>query len=364
MPTASDNELKKLISESAIKRSLIPVIICDGDLKVCIKSTGASNLLPKPSVGSSILPHMPENTAEKIFTGPLPISTFLETPGGKLFTVITEGQAEGIKYYALIPEPEISVLSAEVPQYIADSYSHLSDAVRELISVPLAPASRLEHSVTAMCRLNDFFDKSRLGTLSATSGYTDICAELESVVREYSELLSTVGAAINFRNLSGQSLISAYPAEIIHIFASVLTAAALIVSSDGRPNINCAAIPGDGSMARISIDITVSDELTGIKNFHELAVRVVPLCLELAAIEDIAARHNFKLDCSIDGHKLNINCDIGIISHTIIKLHTPIRHAENSRLHRTVAELLSVALAARNARFVENTAHAGIITKL
>ncbi len=349
MYVTADKELKKIISKSAVKESSIPIIICDANFKVCMRTAGAVKLISKPTVGGSLLAHIHEDTAEKISSGAIPCCAFFDSADGKVFTIVTDGEVRGRQYYAFILEPEISAIPAEVPQYIADSYCRLSDAVAEILASPSVTCTRLEHSITATLRLTDFFEKNGLDTLSAKSGFTDVYSELETVIDEYTELFSTIGAAISFSRLYARSPLCIYPAEILHIFASVLIGTALPLSTDGHLDITCEISPDDSSMARISVGVMTKGEILNVRSFHDFSTRIVPFTLELAAIEDMAEHYGFGLSCDSLENKLNISFDIPVHSSMSIRLNAPIRRVTEAHLRRTVTELFDVAVMARNA---------------
>lgn len=346
MPPASNEKLKKLISQSAIKSSLVPVIICGENFKVCMKSAGAAKLISKPSAGGSVLPHLPDGTAEKIAAGDTPHGTLFGTPDGEIFAVVTNGTVEGENYYALIFEQGTALIQNEIPGYIAESYRHLSDAVNELLHTSEKNFSRLERSVAAMCRLTDFFGKKSSDVMPERMAYTDVYRELAAVVDGYSELLSTVGAAINLRRLSNEPQVCACPTEAVHAFFSVLIAAALMISSDGYAEISCDA---KDSHAVISMDILADGNEGEIESFEDLAIYAASLRLELAAIIDMAEHYGFGLICRSDGKKLCIGCEIETRKSAAIQLHAPVYDGVSEGLRRMIAELFGIVI--ENKRF-------------
>lgn len=345
MPAISNAKLKKLISKSAIKNSLIPLIICDENYVVCQKSIGAARLMPKPAQNSSILPHISEDTVKKMAGGDDPVCALFTIPSSEVFTVITKGVVANEKYYAFIFEPRILSVPESVPPYIAESYRRLCDTAKELIASEETKFSRFERSAAAMLRLADFRERISPRYLSGKSGFVDICKEIERVVNEYAELFSTVGMSIDFHRLSDEPQICAYPAEVIHIFASVLVSTAALLSADGNTEVVCGSSPESDSHTRISLIITSDKNGKQIEKFEDLMFYAAPLSLELAAIIDMAEHYGFKLICSSGDGKLNIAWEVEARRSAVIKLHAPTRHtAEN--LRRMVAELFDVIMGA------------------
>ncbi len=346
MPAVSNGKLKKSIARSAIKNSLVPVIVCDENFTVCMKSIGATRLIPKPAQNSSILPHISEDTAKEMEHGNEPICALFTTPGSEVFTVITGGMVEGEKYYALIFEPRILLVPTEVPQYMAESYRNLCDAAKELINLKSGNFSRLERSAAALLRLADFSEKNSAKYLQSKAGFVDICKELETVINQYAELFSTVGMSISLRRLSHEPQICAYPLDVIHIFAAVLVSVAALLSADGDAEFVCGPSEERDSHVKISVTVTSDRNDWEIENIRDLASYAVPLRLELAAIIDMAERYGFKLICTSDNEKLSIGWEVEVRKSAVIKLHAPAKHT-SADLRRMIAELFDIVIAGR-----------------
>lgn len=345
MPFAPNENLKKLISRSAISNSLIPVIICDENFTVCQRSIGAARLMPKPAQNGSVLPHISESATKKIADGDDPVCVLFRAPDCEIFTVITGGTVEGERYYAFIFEPRILSAPETVPPYIAESYRHLCDTAKELIVSEQTDFSRFERSAAAMLRLTDFREKISPVYLKARAGFVDICRELERVVNEYAELFSTVGMSVNLHRLSKEPQICSYPSEVIHIFASVLISTAALLSADGNTEVTCGISPESDSRARVSVTVESDNKDKRIEKFADLIPYAMPLSLELAAIMDIAEHYGFELNCTSEEGKLNIEWAINARKSTVIKLHAPTTHTAE-HLRRITAELFDIIMGA------------------
>ncbi len=322
MPYTYNKRLRDIISESAVKQSLIPVFVCDENFRICLKSIGAERFFPRPIVNGSVLPQLSEDVIERINSSDAPVCGIFKLPKNDAFAIITTGVVCGEKYYALIFEPRILFVSEPIPQYIAESYKNLSGAVEELLSSPREDFGKLERCCSQIVRLSLFWEQAALPEAQHSFAVVDLNREISVVLEECSSMLSVIGASVTLKSLSRTPAVCCCESRIIHIFSSAFIAAAVMLSSDGQAEVSCESDVKDSA-----VELAVSVNYNGTKklnDFNELCCYIQPLRLEFAALMDMAERYDIALGCRTAADKLIITCKFASHPAANIKFRAPI----------------------------------------
>lgn len=344
MPRIINKRLREGILNSAIKQSLIPVFICDENFRICLKSIGAERFFPRPIVNSSVLAQLPEDIVEKTEKSEIPLCTVFKLPKGEVYTIITTGVFCGEKYYALVFEPRIMFSSEPIPWYIAESYTNLSNAVYELLTSPKEDFTKLDRCCSQILRLADFWEHAKLPEARHSVSTVNLYGEIRNVIDECSTLLSVIGASVSLEKYSDRAPMCTYPGMVLHIFASVLFSASIILSTDGRARVLLQTPENSDSEIEMTVSVNCNRAQDGITQFEELCNRVKPLRLELAALMDMAKRYGINLSCHTDSGKLTITCRFAAYYSPNVRFHAPLPFTMPTHVRNMISGICEIAV--------------------
>jgi len=327
MPNIINERLRTIADNSAIKQSLVPIIICDENGFVCSKSISAADFIKLPAVRGSAIKRLKTDSLEMLLTGEK-TSIIAEFSGnqksGKV--ILTSGTACNERYFAIIFEPSISFCPIPEPWYIMSACDKLSPTVNKLLETPAENTTGLKLDCARIARLCDFCRTEPLKPHAVSPGPERINHIIRTIGEESKPYIESIGGNLDINTDSSVNLFrTAQPAKEIYSLVASLLFAALLVTKDNSVIIDCRTDPESLKYAKISFTVSnAADGCRKINSFRELIALADPISLELAAIADMAAASDISINC-MGGEAFVISCLIPVKAGNTVTVESPER---------------------------------------
>ena len=320
MQNKCNQALRAIADSSSIKQSVIPVFVCDDGLLVASKSIGAQKSFSRPALNGNFANHISGEAITKIESETdTPFCTVFSMESGyNSYVIVIKGQVKGEKYCSFVIEPQIVFMHTPDAWYINDAFSHIANAVDELLNNRLVPVSKLELCCLRVSKLCSFSDQI------SDIRQTDISYSLREIMDECTDTLMSIGGHAEFHIEPQPVFLTTCSNDQIYMLTSSILVAAIPISADGNIDIFCDT-DEKNEQVEISHTITLAKEYRKkISNIDDLIKEVPHLRLELAALKDMTEHCGIKFGCRTDGDKLTVYYDIYAQKTTYVIFGAPI----------------------------------------
>ncbi len=329
MANKCNQHLREMADASALKQSVIPVLICDDKLLVASKSIGATKQLKRPAVNGSAAPYISDEANRAIADESVnALCTLFNAEYGPSYAIITKGCANSEKYRAFIIEPQIIFLPSADAWYMTEVFENLGAAVTELLCTPAAQISRLELCCLRVSRLCSF------ASASSYASRTELRCDLETIISECAAPLKLIGGNASLRDIHEIGILTYCASEQIYMLTTSVLVAVVPMSQEGNVDISCDYDSSSGTV-KVSHTIKTSREYRAPINSIDELIRIVPhLSLELAALKDMTSHCKIEFDCKTENDKLTVFYRIYAEKTTRVKFSTASIEEEAGRYIR------------------------------
>lgn len=308
MPISYNKKLSQITNASALVTCVMPVIVCDEDLHVCMISQGARNIIKPISLGKNMSRMFSDEERLKLQAL---VGATLSNPrlGSKEISAITVGgEVDGERYTVIIVEPRAMFGKAPAPWYVIKAFDAVASAVTELISMKKPSIKHLEWSCAMLTRLAEFTQSVQDCGLYSALASNDVYREIDIVISESVSALRGIGARVKYnKNMCAPFCTSVQPLHVYLALTTLLPALSLI-SADGILEAEC-LFEADTSET-LDILFTISPDIkikAPISSFDELIKYIPHLYLELAALKDLTAVLGVEIKCENHDDKLTLS---------------------------------------------------------
>lgn len=324
MKKTYSKNLRRLAAASTLYGSSSVLLVCDGNLCVCMKSLGAEKSIKQPMIGTCLAPHIDAGFRESLvragISGVRGEVIFDSTAYG---VTGYHGYVGGEDYFAFVYNESISVLP-DFDGVLSDRgcITELQRCVGEIIdelmhSAPDADTSGLDRNCARMIRIMRYVTATFDTKLGDTRDRSVI--SVNSLLNYLCELCQSTLPAFGCRILPDLKQTEVYycrcDAKVFTTFICGLLFSTIAISKSRSVGLSCRKLPGtrtmsllfetDTSVCELCLDGRLEDFASRVKNRADQ-----PFVLELMLCAEIAADMGWKSEYSCNDGKFLLKIEI------------------------------------------------------
>lgn len=325
MASAYNKKLKELADTSAIKQSIVPILICDENFYVCAKSVGIERTDCRIVLKTSVADRFSEDDRTRLSDpDTCAFSTTFGCGRNRIAIIVVKGNISGEPYYAVVFEQSMMLCPTSEPWYIGSAYCAIADSVNKLLSTPNGASSTLKHRCLQLSRLCSIIAARSGKGFAFSPAMTELSELTELLMSSCKEAIPLVGVTTRLTIEPNLVMNTTAPPKLLYMLLASLTISAIALSSSGELEIVCGTDGCPADTAEVAVNVCTAPELMSkIVCFDDLIEAVTPFRLELAAFKDIAADENIELGCRTECGKLTIFCRVPTVITYTASFHSP-----------------------------------------
>lgn len=323
MYSAESRQLTRLLGCAGVDSVQVPLVVCDGDFKICASSVKRFGNIPvSDNKGRSMVSYMAESLPELIasshrcwFRGRLEHNERI------MGCLVVRGEIKGIRYYCFIEDYDTEKfchagLSPEILKTLDRLGENIADAVHDLVENGADGKTRLNEKWIEACHIYELID-TYCDTCQASAGKPTM--SVESLVRMLTYISETVlkshNCVVEYTSDEKEPHMSIYDDTVVTTLFSASLCLMIMVSGCSHNHIKIEVDDPDDeeSCGKIVFSGNISGEWE-----HELSgdigrlakevigTRMLPIVFELSTAVELAKSIGWKSSYLVRNGKMYI----------------------------------------------------------
>ena len=331
--------LQTAATGSALKQSVIPVLLCDENMFLCMKSAGAEKIFKRPCVKSSVFDRFEPGTVEQVLASDSKaVITTFRHESDKYYAILTAGELNGSTYFAIVFEPQISFLPSETPEYLLSAFKAVGTSVHMLLTSAPGENSNLAERCTRLVRLCTFI---REGSIHYSGiNRCSLNLAVEAFMQSSEPLMNIIGYSCSYSSNGYETVTLPHSSEALFGIVTTLSAAALLLSDDKHMSIELKKAENASEAIKICVSFKVKPSMqTFLNTYDDLITNAAPFNLELAAVYSMANKLGIGVECEKSDDRVSINCVFSKYESNRVVVTSPLADTDTRYLSVLIAEI-------------------------